>query len=81
MHLETNDILRFNRFSIDDDFGTLYIFSDSKYDAPWFCSDLKDLEFIINNKHIHPKYSMFYNRPSKEKIDFSLYKISEFSNE
>lgn len=78
IHKETGDLLRFSRASIDDDFGTLYFFSESKYDSPWFCSNKEDLDFILQSDNIHPKYSMFYNRPSKEKIDFSNYKICKF---
>lgn len=78
---ETDEIIKFTRFSIkDDDFGTLYMFSENKHDSPWFSPNIEDLEFILKNKHIHPKYSMFYNHPSKEDIDFSKYKIMEFNN-
>ena len=76
-NIETGFLLRFTRLSIaDDDFGTLYLFTEEPSDTIWVSSDIEDLNFILENDFIHPQYSMFGRNPSKEGLDFSKYKIS-----
>ena len=72
--------LRFMRYSIDDDFGTLYLFAEEPTSPIWVSSNLEDLEFIIEQDFVHPKYSMLCNCPSKENIDFSKYKIKKYES-
>jgi len=70
--------LRFMRYSIDDDFGTLYLFTEDEYAPIWVSTDINDLKTILEKDFIHPKDSVFYNTPSKENIDFSKYNIKKY---
>lgn len=80
-HKETGNLLRFTRFNLDDEnFGTLYLFTENERDVPWVSNDIENLKFILNAKGINQFESMFGKSPSDEEVDINNYEIIEFQS-
>jgi len=77
IHKETKDIIRFDIYAYDLEFGNVYYFTSSEYSALWFVKTKEEAE-IAYVKFVHPQYTMFHERPSTDKIDIDDYYIGKF---
>lgn len=81
IHKITKEIIKFEVIYTDDpEFGTEYFFTICEYSPIWFVSTEEEAKNAYKD-FVHPQFSMFYDRPSTEKINIEDYKIVKFKME
>ena len=73
----TNEIIRFDIRTGDIEFGDEYYFTVSLNSPLWFVHSEEIIKKTLTT-YEHPQFNIFFETPSKSKINIDNYKIAKF---